>query len=388
MRKIAMAAAGVVLAMSATYMNGQDLEDLNIQIHGYATQGFLYSSANNWSSVDTSSGSPGWSEAVVNVTARPDPRLRIGAQGRYFLLGNYGNTVSLDWANGDFKLNDRLGFQVGKVKTPEGMFNLTQDIDPALLWSVLPQGIYPVATRTSILTHLGGVVYGAFSLQKAGSVDYQGWAGERIIANNDPMLAPLAANEIAFPGGMYGHTNGGTLRWHTPLKGLMLGASDSSNANNGSTTLAGHFSGATAPYSFAIPFYFGQYEHKRLTLTSEYMRLPVAYKLNYTNGPFLDIELDFRSWYGMASYKLTDKLSVGSYFMSSFNLKDPLGADRYQKDWVASARYDVSPWVYLKGEEHFSQGTGGLAAPFTASAPGKALDTDVKMMVLKAGVSF
>ena len=63
-----------------------------------------------------------------------EPKLRVGVQARYFLLGDFGNTVSLDWANADYKVNEKLGVRFGKVKTPEGMFNMTQDIDPSMLW--------------------------------------------------------------------------------------------------------------------------------------------------------------------------------------------------------------------------------------------------------------
>jgi hypothetical protein len=41
------------------------LEDLNIQIHGYATQGFLYTTNNNWNTTTSSDGSPAGTEAVV-----------------------------------------------------------------------------------------------------------------------------------------------------------------------------------------------------------------------------------------------------------------------------------------------------------------------------------
>jgi hypothetical protein len=33
---------------------------------------------------------------VVNLTAQPMPKLRVGVQARYQLLGNSGNTVTLD----------------------------------------------------------------------------------------------------------------------------------------------------------------------------------------------------------------------------------------------------------------------------------------------------
>ena len=271
----------------------------------------------------------------MNVTAQPQPKLRVGVQARYFLLGNFGNTVSLDWADADYKFSEKFGVRFGKVKTPEGMFNMTQDIDPAMIWSILPQSIYPVATRTSILSHLGGVVYGTLRLpEKAGTLGYQGWAGERIVAANDPLLEAFAEGGILFPSGVSGHTVGATLQWHTPLPGLMVGSSESSNSNNGPSTLAGMFSGPETSGSFQIPFYFGQYEHGRLTLNAEHMRLPFYWNFNYTNGPVLKVALDFQNWYGMASYRITNKFSVGSFFDSSINRQAPLGPPRYRRTGI------------------------------------------------------
>ena len=107
-----------VAALGVTTAMGQSLEDLNIQIHGYVTQGFVYTTQNNWNSMATSNGSPGWTEGVFNVTAQPAPKLRVGAQMRYFLMGNFGNAITLDWASGDYKVNEKFGLRFGKVKTP------------------------------------------------------------------------------------------------------------------------------------------------------------------------------------------------------------------------------------------------------------------------------
>src|ERR1035441_7660579 len=73
----------IVLALGAVPVMAQSLEDLNIQIHGYATQGFLYTTQNNILTTKSSDGSPAWTEAVLNVSAQPIPKLRIGVQGRY-----------------------------------------------------------------------------------------------------------------------------------------------------------------------------------------------------------------------------------------------------------------------------------------------------------------
>ena len=62
---LAVSLAGALPAVS------QSLEDLNIQIHGFATQGFLYSTNNDILTTDSSGGSAGWTEAVMNLGAQP-----------------------------------------------------------------------------------------------------------------------------------------------------------------------------------------------------------------------------------------------------------------------------------------------------------------------------
>src|SRR6202042_3934304 len=97
---------------------------------------------------------------------------------RYFLLGNFGNSITLDWAAADYKADDRFGVRFGKVKTPLGLFNDIQDIDPSYIWSLLPQSIYPISSRNSILAHYGGGASGPpRGGGEMGKVEKPGWGG-------------------------------------------------------------------------------------------------------------------------------------------------------------------------------------------------------------------
>jgi len=91
MKRILVGAMALVLG--AVPMMAQSLEDLNIQIHGYATQGFFYTTQNNIFSTNSSNGSPAWTEAVVNLTSQPTPKLRVGVQARYVRVDVAGYDV-------------------------------------------------------------------------------------------------------------------------------------------------------------------------------------------------------------------------------------------------------------------------------------------------------
>lgn len=387
-RLLTVLAASLACALSAS---SQSLEDLNIQIHGYATQGFLYTTQNNIFTTNSSDGSPAWTEAVLNVTAIPESKLRIGVQARYFLLGNFGNAITLDWAAADYKANSAFGFRAGKVKTPSGLFNENQDIDPSYIWGLLPQGVYPITSRNSILAHYGGVVYGSLKLAKAGRLEYRGWGGEREIGASDGYWVTFREEGITFPNGLNEVTYGGALHWETPVKGLMLGAS-LGRSNQSSSPLTDSIalpqttitvSGNLELNPINEPDFFGKYEKNRVMLAAEWQRVFGILTLQGLSP--VPSRFDDRNWFVMGSYKLTNKLSAGLYDSQSFDVQTALGPSRYSKDWALSGRYDFNQYLYAKVEEHFIDGT---SVGYDSATNPNGLKPDTRLTILKAGVSF
>jgi hypothetical protein len=379
--------AALLPAILAPAGMAQSLEDLNIQIHGYATQSFLYTTQNNILTTHSSDGSPAWTEAVVNVTAQPSPKLRVGVQARYFVLGNYGNSITLDWAAADYKVDDRFGVRFGKVKTPNGLFNEIQDIDPSYMWSLLPQGVYPISSRNSVLAHYGGVVYGTLNAGKAGKLEYRGWGGERIIGSDDGYTLAQRESGVDAPNGIAGVTSGGALRWRTPLPGLMLGVSDTHDEQWTSIVTAG--GGAVSGTETINPLnqqdFFGKYEKDKVMLAAEWDRLPVIGSVVFPGVSTSAIVLDQRAWYAMGSYKLTAKLMGGVYVSQSFDHQAALGPARYSKDWAISGRYDFNEFLYAKAEQHFIDGT---EVGYDTQLNPNGLKPDTRLTILKIGVSF
>ena len=376
-----------VLLMGGMSAAAQSLDDLNIQIHGYATQGFLYTTQNNMLTTHSSDGSPAWTEAVVNVTAQPNPKLRIGVQARYFVLGNYGNSIILDWAAADYKADDRFGIRFGKVKTPNGLLNEIQDIDPSYMWSLLPQGVYPISSRNSVLAHYGGVVYGTFKAGQAGKLEYRAWGGERIIGSDDGYTLAQRESGVDAPNGIAGVTLGGALHWRTPLPGLMLGASDTHDEQWLSTVTAGNgaLNGTETINPLTQQEFFGRYEKDKMMVGAEWSRLPVSGTVVFTGAPASPIALDDRAWYAMGSYKLTGKLMAGLYFSELVDHAGALGPSRYSKDWALSGRYDFNEFLYAKAEQHFVDGT---AIGYDTQLNPNGLKPDTRLTVLKVGISF
>jgi hypothetical protein len=386
----------ILLFGFALAAGAQSLEDLNIQIHGYVTQAMVGTTANNWNTMETSSVSAAWTEAVVNVTSQPMPKLRVGAQGRYYQLGNYGNTVTLDWASGDYKVNERFGIRVGKVKTPMGLLNESQDIDPAFLWSLLPQAVYPIASRNSTLAHFGGVVYGTQRLGgRGGKLDYRAWGGELVLGSNDGYLQRYIDRGFTLPNGLSGQTYGAALRWNAPLQGLMVGASESHAEFSGAIQApmplgpGGSYivvtGNANMPGRF-FPYYFGRYEHGKTMVAAEYTRLNVAGTLTFPVAGVFPQRANAKAFYGMASYKLSGKLTAGAYYCYSLDHQQTQPAPgRFLRDYTVSGRYDFSSFIYAKAEQHITSGT--LVGYSSLDNP-NGLKTDTKMTIVKVGVSF
>jgi hypothetical protein len=371
--------------------SAQSLDDLNIQIHGYATQGFLYTTNNNILTTTSSNGSPAWTETVVNISSQPTPKLRVAVQARYFLLGNFGNTITLDFASADYKVSDRFGVRFGKVKTPSGLFNEIQDIDPSYMWSLLPQSIYPITSRNSLLSHDGGVVYGTLPLgPKLGKLEYRGWGGERSIGTNDGYLLSERELGIVLPNGLNSADYGAALHWRTPLPGLMIGASinhENPSSDALTDTIAGYgtFNGTFLMNDIDQPQYFARYEKQKLMLAGEFARTPVAVTVQVPGVFAQSDRIDYRAWYGMATYKLTDKLTAGLYDSQFFDHQVALGPARYSKDWAISARFDFNQFLYAKAEQHIVDGT---ALSYDTALNPNGLKPTTKLTILKIGVSF
>ena len=381
-------AGAMVLAIATISGSAQSLDDLNIQIHGYVTEGFLYTTQNNIFTTNSSNGSPAWAEAVLNVTSQPTPKLRIGVQGRYFLLGNFGDTISLDWASVDYKFNERIGVRFGKVKTPQGLYNEIQDIDPAYVWSLLPQGVYPLTSRESLLTHYGGVVYGTLApAKRLGKFEYRGWGGEQVVPNADGDYVDQSESGINLAHSLNTVLFGATLRWKPPLRGFLFGASDSRfQAAQVPLVLNSGGPNQTQFYSpYDNLYYFGQYDKNKFMFSAEWERQTGTSSLSIPGQALDTTPFDTRGWYGMTTYKLSGKLTAGVYDSQFFDHQAPLGPDRYQKDWDIAARYDFNQYLYAKAEQHFIEGT---ALGYDNALNPNGLKTNTRLSILKIGVSF
>lgn len=370
----------VLLCLCLNPVAAQDLG--NLQIHGFATQGFLFSSNNNYLTMDSSSGSLHWTEGALTVTDPLSDNLRVGIQLHMFQMGQFGrsNNVVVDWVSGDYKVDDQVGFRAGKIKIPMGLFNDSQDVDPLFLWVLLPQSIYPIDNRDFNLAVLGGELYGSVRLSKRGGrLQYGGYVGENSLDSDDGYLKELQEAGLTFSTPPNGKVFGGDVRWVTPWQ-VTVGASEHDMGLDGSGSQATFH----LPYTL-FPAYYAQWQKGRWQVAAEYWRS--AFSVVLTAGPnTARLPVDTRSWYPMVSYRVKQKLQVGSYYSHSVNkAADSSQSYGHSKDWVVSGRYDFNEYFYGKVEGHFLHGTG---LGYYATDNPNGLKPNSNMLAARVGFSF
>lgn len=370
----------VLVCLAAVSLQAQDLD--NIQLHGYATQGFLYSSNNNYLTMNSSSGSLQWTDGAISATDTVTDKLTVGIQLHMYQLGQFGgDNVDVDWAQGDYKLKDYFGVRAGKIKTVLGLFNDSQDVEPVFVWSLLPQCVYPIDNRGFMLSQLGGAAYGDFILgRRLGSVRYIAEVGQLTLDQDQGYAEQLAEMGLIFSRYPRSTTYGGDLRWATPLKGLTVGASGvvddiRGGAANGSVEVPG----------FLTRAFYAEFEKRRWFFAWEYWRIP--HSMTVSLGPVtIPWTVDQRSWYIMASHHLNDKVEVGTYYSHYLNkggnTSDPAN---YSKDWVLSGRYDFNAYFYSKLEGHFVHGD---ALGYYQGTNPNGVTSNSKMLAAKIGFTF
>ncbi len=360
---------GFLVCLCASAMFAQDLS--GIQIHGFATQGLLYSSSNNYLSTNSNSGSLAWTEGVVRISDQVSDKLRVGVQMHMYQLGQFGGpNLQVDWATGDYRANDQARFSFGKVKTVVGLFNDTQDVDAVHLWALLPQGVYPIDNKSFDLAHYGADFYGEMPLGKqGGTFSYRAYAGYRTVdlesgyVKSLDLMLPGFEQTFGLPTALItaapsGKVFGGDLRWQTPLKGFLIGSSVSAEDMQGS---AGAVS-IRASRNLVTQEY-AKFERGKFMAAFEMKRMPVglSFTANTAGGPIpVPNPVDWRSWYVMTSYQAMKKLQVGTYYSHLVDAgggQDTSHSGNHSKDWTISGRYDFNPHFYAKLEEHFVHGT-------------------------------
>jgi hypothetical protein len=413
-----------VLSAAPGLMHAQlefKIADREVQIHGFASQGFAYSNENNYLTMKTSQGSFAFTDGGVNVSTRLTDRFRIGGQVYVRDVGNLGKWhPQLDWATADYKFSDWFGIRGGVNKTVFGLHNDTQDMEFLHTFALLPQSIYPTDLRDGLIRHTGGDIYGTISAKRLGSFSYTAFSGLRDDSRYGGYLYLLRDRGI-FINSYGGLQYGADLRWNTPIKGLLVGASglkeDITGTGSGTCTPAvpiscaawlaianpNHVPGTPNTGSYEehsrndrTRQFYAEYTLGKLTVDAEqrrYVRDHIVWNRGY------EVWADNRSWYVSGTYRVAKRLELGSYLsrLSSMYQRGSLppvlntdGANGHILDRTVTARMDLTRHWNFKVEGHFMDGYNNNQFPggfYTPDNP-QGLKPTTNMLLLRTGWNF
>lgn len=389
-----------VLAMSA--------ED--VAVHGFASQGFILSSDNNFLA-KSKDGDFEFAEAAVNVSAQLTDELRAGLQLFSRDLGDIGNfDVSLDWGYLDYRFQDSLGLRIGKFKLPLGLYNEIQDYDMLRTSILLPQSVYTLTMRETMIAAQGLSTYGHLELGRGGDLDYQLFVGTtQIDPQNGGLAIDLRDSDVDLQKSTVKSLFGGSIKWNTPLTGLLAGIGMMQvdldfrgppiGATKDALAVALPFpvqeTHITLP-NLALSFYSLQYVYNNLTLTAEFSR-QVGAQRTFAVGaaPVGEVLLEDRhrdttGYYLQAAYRVNDLLEIGGYYsmyyLGDYEREDcKLANTTYcAEDIALSARFDINKYWIIKAEVHQIDGGAYL---FNIENP-DGLKKDWNLFLLKTSISF
>jgi hypothetical protein len=401
----------VCFCIGQVELQAQDLKlfDRDVQIHGFASQGFVYTNANNWLTMNSTQGSAAFTDFGIDASTNVNDRLRIGAQLYDRNLGQLGQYhPSLDWAIVCYRFRTWFGVRGGKVKTTLGLYTDSQDLDFLHPFALLPQSIYPIDLRDATIAHVGGDVYGNISLKNHfGDLSYTLYAGHRSDSKYGGYryyLSSFGAQIKSFGGLQYG----ADLRWSTPLKGLLIGVSRMNENITAKGLAINPFYPGTGLVSYSefskadwTNQFYGEYTKGRLRIDSEYRRYLRNQEIfNGTSESFADV----RGWYVSGAYRICKRLQIGSYYsrytitnvvtgaLSAFyppatNSSLPANHD-YDK--VITGRVDLNRFWNVKVEGHFMNGYGSGPYPngFYTQVNPQGFAPNTNALLVETGFNF
>ncbi|SCA62528.1 Uncharacterized protein SCG7109_AB_00200 [Chlamydiales bacterium SCGC AG-110-M15] len=352
------------------------------QFHGFISQGYLNSSANNIYG-KTKKGSFEFDEYGINFSKEINENLWVGTQIFARDLGVIDNNkVTIDWALADYQTKNWLGFRFGKLRIPIGLYNNTRDADTARTWIFLPIGNYSEFHREFTASLIGASIYGTFQNAPGGSLSYELLGGSSSIDSDNVVIqdslktgaAALGINTLLDVFNDVQYMIAGNLLWSPDyIPGLKLAYSGFKSEIDGGFDFASTIPGGglgeyrtTNDMSATVASL--EYNYQNFTLSTEYLRfhihirahLKLASSLSFFDT--LELNQDTDAYYFAGEYEASKHLRFGSYYSLYYpdRKNKNVNSDSYLKDFALTARVDLNEHLIWKLEGHRMNGTAQL----------------------------
>ncbi|CAM2822286.1 hypothetical protein RAHE111665_02510 [Rariglobus hedericola] len=340
-----------------------------VAIHGSLSSTASYSPDYNYIGDTKDSLDLNQTELTVNGTKRFDNGLKLAAQLYAYELAGYSD-LTVDFANIDYSFRQEVGVRVGRNKLPSGFYNEVQDLDQVRVFASLPLNFYPRAGRSFGANYDGASVYGNIPGGKAGSFDYQAYAGMMQPLDKDmPFMKGLGSSKLDIQ-----QVYGASLVWNAPVDGLRFGYTFQKAPKIDSQT-----GPAITEIDYQAQVLSIEYTRGKWIATVEYKHSDVT--VDVTNFPVPSSSSTEDHAYAQLTYQATDKLGFGVYYC--YSDYETSGVD---KDAAFAASYAIQPWWLVKAEVHFMDGINNLGSSGDLN-PG-ASDKTWNYLVLKTTLSF
>jgi hypothetical protein len=349
-----------------------------VEVHGFASQGYILTTGNDYIAPDTTHGSFQFSEVGLNLSKNLSEKIRFGVQAFAQNFAPGGNfNLQADWFYLGYRWRDWLGIRFGRLKVPFGLYNEVNDVDSARVPVLLPQSTYPIQGRSFLFAQTGVELYGFARSRAAGALEYRLYLGAIFI---DPAILVPPGSEVQLKLNVR-YVGGGRLFWETPLYGLRLGVSLLS-IHLDVDAIAEGMTFRIANQSL-LGMASAEYVAHSLVLTAEYALWHAHQDSVLASSAFTGTS---ERAYAMLSYRVAPWFQPALYYALYFHDVHDRGGNSTtrQNDGALTLRFDVTENLLLKLEGHLMEGTAGLTAPLSITAPPTDPDRVWGVFLLKA----
>lgn len=364
-----------------------------ISISGFVSQSYVKSTENNYFA-DTLDGSFEFNEIGLNFIANVSNELHISTQFFARDFGNYNNDeILVNFAYGDYKINDSLGLRAGKMKITYGLYNEIRDMDQLRANIFYPSSVYHESWRDMLASIIGFGFYGNIRIGTLGKLSYVFQGGGinfsednsamTLLKEQIPMYIPVPGISTELSNTKNDEFYAGSIFWKSPfnLTGLKIGLS-----------FYDSYLTVDADINFLPEILTLSSKQDSYTASIEYSmyNYTFACELNLMTfdislGPSSIPEFTTLAYYASISYGVNEMVEVYLAYSEYYRDKDNQSGSndleqqdfqQWTKEFIACVRFDInSSWI-LKLETHFNNGVNTLLNVDQKSTP-VYLDTNV-----------
>lgn len=341
----------------------------DLEIHGFATQGYIKTSENNFFG-DSESGSFDFRELGINASTEPLPNMRLAGQLLSRKAGEISDgDVEVDFALADVTLRSdekgSVGVMVGRIKNPLGLYNEARDVTFLRPGVTIPQVVYYEKLRDLFLSSDGAALDIDLFYEHVNANLYVAMGEPRVDENVEAAFLGSTFEGDLEPDGL---SFLGRVLFERPDGKFKAGLSVSKLSMQFKRSAIDPLPSGDIDALYGIASM--QWSGKSWALTTEYMREPIKWN-GFHDTLFDDYRSTAEGYYLQFALRAADSVEIMTRYGEIFaDRNDRSGKDfsrktfgtvpahsRYSKIMTAGVRWDITRDVMLRAEYQRHNGT-------------------------------